>query len=188
MNTADRIVDTAEALIQQRGYHGFSFQDLADEIGIKKPSLYYHFRSKAALGQAVVQRHRARMREAAESISFGSDLDHWQALDDYLGPILEFGRTPEMACLCGVLGGEYLWLPEDMKAEVEAFFAEHLAFLARLLEHGRAAGTFEFPGTAEAFAKLVFAAVEGALLIKRTNGDTDFLDEIAGTVAQILGR
>lgn len=185
MDTAERIVDTAEALIQRHGYNGFSFQDVANAIGIRKPSLYYHFPSKADLGRAVVDRYRQRMRQAVIDVENGK-IDHWQAMDDYLGPILELGRTPDLACLCGVLGGEYLGLPEIMQAEIRAYFAEHLLWLGQLLDSGRRAGAFVFDATPENMAKLIFAAVEGGMLIKRTNGDTGFIDDVIGVAAGMI--
>lgn len=185
MDTAERIIDITEALIQRRGYNGFSFQDIATEIGIKKASLYYHFPSKADLGRAVIDRYRGRMRKAIIELE-GGRIDHWQALGDYLGPILELGRTPELACLCGVLGGEYLGLPEGMQAEVRDYFAEHLTWLTRLLDSGRQAGAFAFEPEPLDMAKMIFSAVEGSMLIKRTSGDVHFVDDVIGVAAAMI--
>lgn len=54
-NTRQTILRTARELIQTRSYLGFSFQDLADRVGIRKASLYHHFPSKEALGVAVLE-------------------------------------------------------------------------------------------------------------------------------------
>ena len=35
------------------GFHGFSFQDVADEVGIRKASLYHYFASKMMLHRRV---------------------------------------------------------------------------------------------------------------------------------------
>ena len=188
MDTAQQILDTAEGLIQKRGFFGFSFQDIAEEIGIKKASIYYHFPAKAELGRAVIDRYRQRMRETTDAIEQDGGIDHWQALTLYLEPILTLGRIPDQACLCGVLGGEYLGLPEEMQEEISGFFSEHHRFLAGLLEKGREAGAFQFGGSAGGCAKLLFGAIEGGLLIKRTTGDTAYLDDIVNSAAIMLGR
>ena len=114
-------------------------------------------------------------------------MDHWQALDRYLEPIMELGRSPDMACLCGVLGGEFLSLPEQMKPSVADFFAEHQAFMAKLLTAGRDAGAFSFSGSPEALARLMFSAIEGAMIIKRANRDTGYLDDIVSIASDLLG-
>ena len=45
-DTAEQILDLAETLIQTRGYSAFSYQDIADSLGIRKASIHYHFPSK----------------------------------------------------------------------------------------------------------------------------------------------
>ena len=54
-STSHRILDVAEYLMQTRGYNGFSYADVAGEIGITKASLHHHFSTKAALGAAVLK-------------------------------------------------------------------------------------------------------------------------------------
>src|SRR5829696_8614182 len=67
-DTATRILDSAERLVQRRGFNGFSYADVAAELGITKPSLHYHFSGKAELGQALVERYGARFAAALEAI------------------------------------------------------------------------------------------------------------------------
>ena len=55
--TAERILDVAERLVQSRGYNGFSYADVAAELGITKASLHYHFAGKAELGEALIARY-----------------------------------------------------------------------------------------------------------------------------------
>ncbi len=187
MSTADAIVDTTEALIQDRGYFGFSFADIAERVGIKKASIYYYFPAKAALGRAVIVRYRERMRAISDQLELSGSIDHWQALDRYVSPILEMGRNPSTACLCGVLGGEYTALPDEMKQEIAAFFQEHLTWVEDLLVVGKAAGSFQFNGEPRAMARLIFSAIEGSLLIKRTSGDIEFVDDVLGQIKLLLG-
>lgn len=58
-STRHAILKAARELIQTRSYLGFSFQDLADRVGIRKASLYHHFPSKEALGVAVLEQAMA---------------------------------------------------------------------------------------------------------------------------------
>ena len=43
MDTREKILNSAQGLIQTRSFHGFSFQDIANEVGIRKASLYHYF-------------------------------------------------------------------------------------------------------------------------------------------------
>lgn len=54
--TAARILDAAEELFAERGYHGTTLRDVADRVGLRIPSLYNHFASKDALYAAVLAR------------------------------------------------------------------------------------------------------------------------------------
>jgi AcrR family transcriptional regulator len=42
-DSTQRVLDVAEGLFIDRGYHAITLRDIADELGIKQASLYYHF-------------------------------------------------------------------------------------------------------------------------------------------------
>jgi TetR/AcrR family transcriptional regulator, transcriptional repressor for nem operon len=67
-DTAQRILDIAEQLVQMRGYNAFSYAHIAAELGITKASLHYHFSGKAELGQALIARYAQRFALALEEI------------------------------------------------------------------------------------------------------------------------
>ena len=54
VSTRSHILQVARELMQTRSYLGFSFQDVAERVGIRKASLYHHFPSKESLGVAVL--------------------------------------------------------------------------------------------------------------------------------------
>ena len=185
-DTSEQILDTAEALILRGGFHAFSFQDIAERIGIKKASIYYHHPAKAELGRAVIARYRRRFKEVMAAIEEDRGIGYWEALDLYMEPIVQLARSDDEMCLCGVLGGEYLALPEAMQAEVAAFFGEHQKWLAKLLERGRKADEFHFAGSPGKTAKLAFSAIEGALLIKRATRDAGQFDDVMALIKAML--
>lgn len=39
--TRGRILDVAQRLIQDRGYNGFSYRDVAAEVGIRAPTIHH---------------------------------------------------------------------------------------------------------------------------------------------------
>src|SRR5207237_1656178 len=42
----DEILEVAAAVFRKRGYHGGTLQEIAKKLRIKRPALYYYFRSK----------------------------------------------------------------------------------------------------------------------------------------------
>jgi len=55
-SSREKILDVAEALFARRGFAGVGIQEVADAVGLGKSSLFHHFRSKAHLYLAVLQR------------------------------------------------------------------------------------------------------------------------------------
>ncbi|MDV3129762.1 TetR/AcrR family transcriptional regulator [Mycobacterium sp. 21AC1] len=53
--TRQRIQDVARALFTEKGVQRTSLQDIADRLGITKPALYYHFRSREELVRSILQ-------------------------------------------------------------------------------------------------------------------------------------
>src|ERR1700730_8911029 len=98
--TTTRILDVAERLVQTRGFNGFSYADIAGELGITKASLHYHFASKAELGEALIERYSARFLEALERIA-GTSSGANSKLDAYANLYVEVLRGDRM-CLCGM--------------------------------------------------------------------------------------
>ena len=62
--TAERLMELAEGNIRNAGYGGFSFRDLAAEIGIKSASVHHHFATKATMAAAVARRYGDRFLAA----------------------------------------------------------------------------------------------------------------------------
>jgi TetR/AcrR family transcriptional regulator, transcriptional repressor for nem operon len=186
MDTKDHILNATENLMQERGYAGFSFQDVSDAVGIKKASIYYYYPAKGELGRAVIARYREAMQSAFKELPGARPDDFWPILKQYMAPMVAYGHAPGKACLAGVMIGEYLNLPEMMQNEIKAFFEEHEAFFTTLLEKGRAAGQFKFDGDANAMAKLLFSAVEGGLLIKRIKNDQTYFDGLVALATRLL--
>ena len=189
MQQAERILDVAERLVQQRGFNGFSYADVADELGVTKASLHYHFTSKAELGEALITRYAERFGAALAAVE-ADEGDARAKLDAYAALYGDVLRTKRM-CLCGMLAAEYGTLPKPMRAAVLRFFEENETWLEGLLESGRESGTLDFGGSARETARLIVSALEGAMLVSRPYGDvrrfqaaaSALLAGLAGTTA-----
>lgn len=72
--TADRIHDVALSLFASHGYEGTSLSQLAEAVGIRKPSLYNHIESKEALFMSLVdQVEQAFFQELDDSVAAHAD-------------------------------------------------------------------------------------------------------------------
>ena len=182
--TAARILDVAEGLAQMRGFNGFSYADIAAELGITKAALHYHFASKADLGEALIGRYAARFSEALTVIDATAPAPPAK-LRGYAGLYAEVLRNQRM-CLCGMLAAEYPTLPDAMRASVVSFFDHNETWLQHVLEQGRGDGSLQFNGSARTVARMIISCLEGAMLVSRPYGDVPrFQDAAAGLVESL---
>jgi TetR/AcrR family transcriptional repressor of nem operon len=178
--TAARILDIAEELVQTRGFDGFSYAHVASELGVTTPSLHYHFRSKAELGEALIERYSARFLGALDTIDreSGDAFGRLQAYARVYGDVLRRRRM----CLCGMLAAGYDTLPAKMKAAVICFFDQNEQWLARVLEQGARDGSVSFVGDPRDVAQSIISGLEGAMLVARPYGDAARFDVAAGRI------
>jgi TetR/AcrR family transcriptional repressor of nem operon len=184
--TADKILDLAETLIQTRGCSAFSYQDIADALKIRKASIHYHFESKTDLVIAVIDRYTDRFEKALDEIARDETASSMAMLDHYTAPYVAFAETPDRVCLSGALAGEILALPAPLRERVARFFRSHQGWLTRILTRGAARGELRLSGSAAKTARLVFGALQGALLVRRTTGDTAQLKDVISALKSQL--
>jgi TetR/AcrR family transcriptional regulator, transcriptional repressor for nem operon len=168
-DTAARILDVAERLVQVRGFNGFSYADVAAELKISKASLHYHFPGKAELGQALIERYASRFGQALEAID-GDGGDAPAKLEAYARIYAEVLGEQRM-CLCGMLAAEYDTLPKPMRKAVVGFFDENEAWLTGVLEQGKVDGSLQLTGSPGEAAQAIVSGLEGALLVARPYRD-----------------
>jgi TetR/AcrR family transcriptional repressor of nem operon len=185
-DTATRILDTAELLVQQRGFNGFSYADVAAELGVTAASLHYHFSGKAELGLALAQRYRDRFVNSLALIDERSRAPS-ERLNQFVELYASVLRQQRM-CLCGMLAAEYATLGEPMRGAVMAFFEEVEAWVAGVLQAGRRDGSLRFPGVALDHARALVACLEGAMLIARPRNDEQRFLQAASLYLACLSR
>jgi TetR/AcrR family transcriptional repressor of nem operon len=185
-NTPERILDSAERLVQTRGFNNFSYADIAAELGMTKASLHYHFSGKAELGYALISRYSERFSAALSRIEqYNSPVP--EKLEAYADLYAEVLRGKRM-CMCGILAAEYPTLPKPMRDEVRRFFDENQRWLADLLTRGRADHTLAFEGDPNEVAQGIVSTLEGAMLVARSYGDVARFNATARQLLTSLAR
>ena len=172
-DTKREILDAAEAMLQERGFNAFSYHHIAERLGVKNAAIHYHFRSKADLGVAVIERYRRRFARWAEKLE-GEERDPWRKLEAYFQIYLDFKIRGGKICPSGILQAEYHSIPEEMRASASALIVDLQEWLTRTLAQGREQGAFQFPGEPADQAMVIGATLQGALQIARAWGPERF--------------
>jgi TetR/AcrR family transcriptional repressor of nem operon len=183
-DTAAKILDIAERLVQVHGFNGFSYADISAELKITKASLHYHFPSKAELGRSLIERYQANFLKALDGIT-REGRDALAALRSYVELYVNVLKQGRM-CLCGMLAADYATLPKPMKEGVKGFFTANEQWLGRVLEDGRRAKALRFDGAGLAVAQTFVASLEGAMMVARSFGEISRFETAADRMLQEL--
>jgi AcrR family transcriptional regulator len=178
----------AAQLFLRQGYSYVSMDEVVRASGVSKSNIYYHFKNKEELLQAVVQYWIAqyeselylllsqREREVTERIySFMALLSAGMEGRDYKGScpfITLYMQAPASA--------------PEVKESIARFFRELQPMMEKLLQQGVDRGEFRKgiePGPA---AALFIAALEGSLVLAETARDIGIIEQSARTFCQML--
>lgn len=161
------IMDAAERCMRIGGFNGFSFRDIATEVGVKSSSVHYHFPTKEALAAAVIRRYTD---DVAKVIARGFEKES--------DPIVVWTRafrgtihSKDRICPCAVLGAASRDLPREVAKEVEGFFTMCLDNLQE-------------KGLSREKASELLATITGAMVVANAIGDVTYYDR---ATAQLVG-
>lgn len=65
----NEILDAADELFGQKGFDGTSTNDILSKVGIARGTLYYHFKSKEDIMDALIERYNVNILGAAQAIA-----------------------------------------------------------------------------------------------------------------------
>ena len=181
-DTKDRVVEIAERMARTGGYNGFSFREIAAEIGIKSSSVHHHFPTKELLAVEVARRYTDRFLEGLgepfpEGSTVAGQLEKY--CDGFRASFEAMGRT----CLCGMFSNEAYLLPESVRQEIYRFVELNLEWLRGVLSMGQAAEVAD--AEIESQARFVYAALEGAIGLAALRNDAGW---ISGVSSQLIQR
>ncbi|MEV7982487.1 TetR family transcriptional regulator [Streptomyces sp. NPDC086519] len=152
--TAERILEATEEVLRRHGPAKATVVDVARALGVSHGSVYRHFRTKAALREAVTKRWLDRTSEQLSGIAAG-DGDPRARLRDWLRALFEAkrrkaGADPE-------LFATYMVLVDENGPAVTEHIADLTGQLTGIIRDGTGTGVFAVPDPAVA-ARTVFQA------------------------------
>ncbi|MEM9906336.1 MAG: TetR/AcrR family transcriptional regulator [Cyanobacteria bacterium P01_D01_bin.44] len=179
--TKTRILDAAEALIMGHGLTGTSIDQVLAKAGVTKGAFFYHFKSKADLARALIERYAAQdeahldaLLKQVETVS-SDPLQQILSFLDLLVADAEKLIEPGAGCLIAsfvsqfeavdpvireISARSFLHWQQSLGAKFEAVITEHPP---------------RFDVSAEDLVNGVISTYEGALVLIRVLQDTSHL-------------
>jgi TetR/AcrR family transcriptional repressor of nem operon len=176
VDTRERIMAAARLTVQDRGYSGLSFRELAKDVGIRSASIHYYFSTKGELGGALADRYTSDFAGYLDGL-LDQGLDAEACMARYTDVFGNTLRNDNRMCLAGIMAAEHKELPEEVRTEVVKFGTMNENWIARVLAKSGVADT----GEAQRRARAIFAAIEGAQLVARSREDVGVYDQIVAT-------
>lgn len=187
VDTRTFILNTAHQLIQRVGVTAMSYHDISQIVGIRKASIHYHFPSKDDLVAAVLDRYNASFFQWLDALGAkpqtpGEKLRRYCEVFETTA----FDDMGKNACLYGMVGAELANLSPPLAERVTAFYQANHERLAAIIEEGQRSGEFKAQGDSRALAAIVFATLEGGLLIARAYGGMSQYQAMLRQIMQLL--
>ena len=74
MERRNEILDAADELFGQKGFDGTSTNDILEKVGIARGTLYYHFKSKEDIMDALIERYNTQILGSAKEIASNKNI------------------------------------------------------------------------------------------------------------------
>ncbi|MFJ9951622.1 TetR/AcrR family transcriptional regulator [Kitasatospora sp. NPDC091207] len=173
MATQDRLIESTQELLWDRGYVGTSPKAIQQRAGVGQGSMYHHFAGKPDLAAAALRRSAEQMRAVAEA-DLAAPGTAYDRIARYLGrerDVLRGCRIGRMAQDPDVVADPRL------RAPVEETFDWLRGRLAAVIAEGQAAGELAPAADPADTAAAVVAVVQGGYVLARAAGTAEPFDQ-----------
>ena len=164
-DTRSNILDVAQDMVQRQSISGVSFQELANRIGIKKGSMYYHFESKDELSIAMLDR---AAEDLSASFKRGKSKTPTQQLRYFFNIYFMYIGPGQRMCPGGAFASEWDKLSDQVHQSVRRVLRVQINGIEAIISEGIQSGEFESHGQSPSeLASWVISCLQGSILTGR---------------------
>ena len=181
--TKDKILDASQQLLLEHGYGGMSIDQVIAAAGITKGAFFYHFKSKNALAQALLDRYVEmddillhELMGRAEKLS-PDPLQQYLIFVGLLEETLSGLAEPHPGCLVASFLYQKEMFTTETQDAVIASFHQWKSVLNEKLEAAIAKQTPKLPVTAEQLYDNLLALFEGGVIMAKLYNEGTILAE-----------
>lgn len=164
MNTSTRtsILHQASKMLLIKGFHGFSLQELADSLSIKKSSLYHHYSSKNQLG---IELYRFYQQAFLDWTQTCKNSTPEKAILKYCDKLIAWICEKNRVCPLSALSLEWMIIDEGLQEEVIKLHQLHYDWIHSLYKK------MEINISAKEATSITLSLLQGSIQLGRLTGE-----------------
>ena len=165
----EQILDMSFSLFLEKGYDNTSISDILSKLDIARGTLYYHFESKEAIMDAIIERTAKKIVEEAKAIVLQKNLSVYEKI------FLLFSAASMKRLSGGDLMIDYLNQPQNAlfhEKSNRSFIQKIAPILGGIIQEGVKEGIFDNAFPYES-AELVLAMIMGFMDVPYENTDAN---------------
>ena len=168
----DQILDTSLQLFMKKGFDATSISDILSQLDIARGTLYYHFESKEAIMDAIIERLLNQVLEKIEKLMTNDSLSQAEKFMGFFASINLTQLTGDEEIV------DYFNQPQNalFHEKSNRLLIKKLSpVLAQIISEGMESGLFDTPFPAET-AELILVGITGFVDSKDSPADEDSMN------------
>lgn len=182
-STRDQALSLARKYLQTKGYNGFSFQDIADDLKIKKASLHYYFVSKDEMIMELLKSYEDSYYSWTEANKSKSPE---QKLKSMIQLYVTLSEKSQKICPVGALCADFLSLSSRAQESLVAFHSKQRDWIKSTLSEGIKVGSFKKIRSVSVEADQLITLILGGLQVARMRQESKSFEHMLKTKVQSL--
>ena len=183
----EEALDRSLLLFWQKGFQSTSLDEIAEAVGVKKPSLYAAFGDKEMLFRKVLRRYSDKLSEPLQA------LDRYDDIREAISALIELGitsgcsNTHPRGCLLASAFADSTLLPPNLAKEVKALVNQADQAVAQRLKKAIRDGQLSPDFDAKGTAKFIVTLMHGIALRLRAGESRADLQRVKKAALRCLG-
>ncbi len=182
-DTRSKLLSKAAALSQTVGYDALSLQELADELGIRKASIFHYFSSKDDLACAVVESDMKMFEQWSHKVETQPPVQRLASYFDHYRAMISHGQV----CPGGAFAVSWPLLPGKVRDALVEMHKQQISFLDDLVRDGLSDGSFNPQAMTTDVIKSIPDMLQGAIQVGRAGSSVIPINRIERLVKTLLG-
>jgi AcrR family transcriptional regulator len=161
----ERILEESVKLFLRKGFSGASIKDITEAVNLSKGSLYWHFKSKNDLLEAIIgQFERGFLDGLIESVNAVRG-GFTEKFNRYHKHVTEFAvKTRDLSLVFTTLSAELSGSGTEAERQIRNMYAKYHAFVKELLELGKRDGKIKKELDTDVVTHVIIAFHDGIFL------------------------